>query len=237
MEIILYIFNIGYLFQHIGTILQIQKIEKKKSTEGVCVDTLILFLIGAVSRVIWINDTELKKLWITYIELLLAFITLLYSLYLCLFKYNYQMTFFESINRTEIFILIRWYVILGISIILAYFFFPGNEGQSFDLQMLVSLSIYCEAGGLLPQIYITNKEKDSNNFSSLYLVFLSISRALRILFWFKLYEDDNGFGFLILADLIHCFMLSGFVYSFFTNLNKFSLPQINDERSKMQKIF
>ena len=238
MEIILNLFNIGYLFQHIGTILQIRKIERKKSTEGVCIDTLVLFLIGALCRVIWINDTELRLFWITYLELTMAFITLFYSLYLCLFKYNNMLTFFEGLNRTEILVFLRWYVILVISAILAYFFYPGNDSDNshwFDLQMLVSLSIYCEAGGLLPQIYITNKEKDSNNFSRLYLVFLSISRVLRLLFWFKLFIEDNGFVFLIIADLIHCFMLSGFVYSFFSNLNNFSLPQTIDSKSQSKR--
>lgn len=233
---VLWVFNIGYIFQHVGTLIQIQKIEKKRSTEGVCVDTQILFLFGAIARVVWITDTQLKNFWLTYVELLLAFITILYCLYICLIKYS-NTSFVDSLNRTEIVIFIRWYSIFIISLLLAFFFFPGNSGQWFDIQMLVSLSIYSEAGGLLPQIVITNKEKDSNNFSGLYLVFLSISRVMRLCFWFKMYMDSNGFGFLILADLIHCFMVSGFVWSFFQNLDKFTLPQVVDERSQNKRIY
>jgi len=230
-NIILWVFNIGYIFQHIGTLIQIKKIEKKRSTEGVCVDTQILFFIGALARVIWISDTQLKNFWLTYVELVLAFLTISYCLYICLVKYS-QASFLESLNRTEIMIIMRWYFILVVSSVLAFFFFPGNSGQWWDVQMLVSLSIYIEAAGLLPQIFITNKEKDSNNFSSLYLVFLSISRVMRLIFWFRMYVDSNGFGFLILADFIHCIMVSGFVWSFFKNLDKFTLPQAIERPDK-----
>ncbi len=233
---ILWIFDIGYIFQHVGTFTQIKKIERKKSTEGVCVDTQILFLIGTLARVFWVSDTQLRNFWLTYVELILAFITLIYSLYLCLYKYSYT-NFLDSLNRTEVNFLLRWYPIFLYSVVLAFFFFPGNEGQWWDIQMLVSLNMYIEAGGLIPQIILTNKEKDSNNFASLYLVFLCISRVMRLIFWLKMYFDGNGFIYLILADLFNCIMVSGFVWSFFQNLDKFSLPTQIDERSQNKRIF
>src|SRR4051812_46633053 len=85
---ILWVFNFGYLLQHIGTFLQIKKIQAIRSNEGVCVDTQILFLIGALARIVWISDTQLKNFWLTYVELILALLTLSYCLYLCLVKYN-----------------------------------------------------------------------------------------------------------------------------------------------------
>jgi hypothetical protein len=52
-----------------------------------------------------------------------------------------------------------------------------------------------------------------------------------------MYFDDNGFIFLMIADFIHCIAVSSFVYSFFTNLDSFSLPQTIDERSHNKRIF
>lgn len=229
MAVILWIFNIGYLCQHLGTVLQINRIEKKESTEGVSVDTQILFLIGAFARLIWVRDTMLKDFWLTYLEILLALTSLVYTLYICLFKYNGPYTVLESINKSSMPIYIRWYVLFIACAILSYFIFPGNEGQKFDLQMFVSLNMFTEAAGLLPQIYTVNKERDSNNFSSLYLIFLSFSRVLRLIFWIKMYMDNSSFIFLMIADIIHLFMVSGFVYSFFKNLDVFALP--TDTRS------
>ena len=236
MSIILWIFDFGYLMQHLGTILQIQKIEAKRSIEGVCVDTQILFLIGTFARTFWITDTMLKDFFLTYIELLLSYGLLIYTLYLCLWKYN-DYTVIENLNRKEIPIYFRWYVIFAISLLLSYFYFPGNDGQAWDLQMLVSLNIYAEAGGLLPQIIVVNKEKDSSNFSQYYIIFLSFSRICRLMFWVKMYSDDNSFIFLMIADFLHSIMVSGFIYSFFKNLNKLSLPTINRDEIHQKKIF
>lgn len=236
MSIILWIFEMGYVMQHIGVIIQIHKILKRNSIEGVCVDTQILFLIGTFARGFWILDTMLKDFWLSYIELLVSCGLLIFTLYLCLWKFN-DFSIFASLNRTEIPIYFRWYVILLLSMVLSYFYFPGNEGQAWDLQMLVSLNIYADAGGLIPQIIVVNKEKDSTNFSQLYLVFLSFSRVFRLIFWIKMYMDDNNFIFLIIADILHCLMVSGFIYSFFKNFNKLTLPTINSKEENTKKIF
>ena len=236
MSLILWIFNLGYLIQHLGTTLQIKHILKKRDTEGVCVDTQVLFLTGALARCVWINDTMLKDFTLTYFELLLALGTLGYTLYLCFFRFNGVHSTSEILNNKLLPVYLRWYVILSASLIGAFFFFPGNEGQSFDIQMFVSLNIFAEAAGLIPQIYSVNSQKDSDIISKLYLVCLSISRLMRLMFWFKMYMEDNSFGFLILADVLHLFMVSGFVYSFFKNLNTFSLPT-DSRRDAGKKIF
>jgi hypothetical protein len=237
MALTLWVFNIGYLFQHIGTILQINRIERKRDTEGVCVDTQILFLLGAIARMFWITDTTLKDFYLTYLELLLAVVTLSYTLYICLFKFNGTSTLLQSINNSSLPIYLRWYVIFGISLIMSYFFYPGSEEkQKVDIQMFVSLNIFSEAAGLLPQIYAVNSQKDSNMFSSLYLICLSISRVFRLIFWIKMYYDDNSFLFLIFADVLHLLMVSGFIYSFFKNLDLMLLPT-ETKRDDDKKIF
>jgi hypothetical protein len=238
MSVILYIFNIGYLVQHLGTILQIARIERKKDTEGVCLDTQILFLIGAISRIIWVNDTMLKDLTLTYVDNALAMISIIYTIYLCLFKYNSEYSITVPINNKSIPFFCRWYFIAVVSAVLSYFFFPGNEEQSYDIQMFVSMNIFVEAAGFLPQIYAVNKKKDSNIFSSFYVACLSISRVARLLFWFKMYmEDDSGFLYLIVADVLNLIMVWGFVYSFFKNFDSLILPTETKREDFGKKIY
>jgi|LauGreDrversion4_2_1035121.scaffolds.fasta_scaffold1001912_1 hypothetical protein len=237
MVFILWVFNIGYLFQHLGTILQIRHIMKKRETEGVCVDTQVLFLIGALSRCIWITDTMLKDFTLTYFELLAALLTLGYTLYLCLFKLNGIYSISQILQNKLLPFYFRWYVIFAVSLVASFFFHPGNESHSYDIQMFVSLNIFVEAAGLIPQIYSVNSQKDSNIFSKLYLMCMSISRFLRLLFWFRMYMEDQGFAYLIIADVLHLFMVSGFVFSFMKNLNNFSLPTTDNRLDMGKKIF
>jgi hypothetical protein len=218
-------FNCGYISQHIGTILQLYRIVNRKSTEGVCLDTQILFLLGAVARCIWIRETMLNESSLTYFELVTAVVSLVLTLYICLFRYNYY-TIRECLNTTNVPLYVRWYVILVCSVILSLIFFPGNEDgdYEFDIQSLVSFSIFVESSGLLPQIITIHREKDSNNFSRSYIVLLFISRLFRMAFWYQMYLDDNTFYYLLLADCINLIMVGGFIYAFFTNLDKLALP-------------
>jgi hypothetical protein len=239
MDLIAWIFNIGYLFQHIGTILQIQRIERKKSIEGVSIDTQILFLIGTIARYFWIHDTILKSYYVTYIELFLSVLTLSYTLYICLFKYNKFKSVFSLICGSSLPIFFRWYVLLIPTSILSYYYFPGKgDSSELDIQMLVSLNIYIEAAGLIPQIYTVISEKDSRIFSSFYLIFLAVSRICRLLFWVKMYLQTSDFEFLIIADVLHLVVFIVFVYFYFSNFDKLLLPT-NDSRRVVgeKKIF
>jgi ER lumen protein retaining receptor len=239
MDLIAWIFNIGYLFQHIGTILQIKRIENKKSIEGVSIDTQILFLIGAIARYFWVSDTILKLYNVTYVELFLAVSTLLYTLYICLFKFNKFRSVFSLICGSPLPVIFRWWVLFIPASILSYYFFPGKENPiKLDIQMLVSLNIYIEAAGLIPQIYTVISEKDSRIFSSFYLIFLAVSRLCRLLFWVKMFLQTNDFEFLIMADLLHLIIFIVFVYFYFSNFDKLLLPT-NDSRKVVgeKKIF
>ena len=168
-------FNLGYICQHVGTVLQLIKVEKKKSTEAVCLDTQILFFIGAISRIIWVKDTILNESNLTYVEVITAILSLAYTLYVYMFKYNY-LTIIQSLNKCSIPVIFRWYIILVVSTILSLIFFPGNEegNYQYDSQTLVSFNIFVESSGLLPQIFAIHKERDSNNFSRSYILFLTI---------------------------------------------------------------
>jgi hypothetical protein len=224
-------FNLGYICQHIGTVLQLIRIESKKSVDAVCLDTQILFLFGAISRIFWVKETILNDVILTKLELFTSLLTLSYTLYVCLFKYN-NLSVFQSLNKSGVPFYIRWYVILPLSTIFSLIFFPGNEEGSYeyDSQTLVSFNIFVESMGLLPQIVAVRREKDSNTFSRSYILFLSVSRIVRMLFWLEMYMNDSSFAYLLIADCINLVMVLGFVYTFFSNLDRLILP--TDSKTK-----
>jgi hypothetical protein len=224
MEFITFIFGLGYLLQHLGMFLQIMKMEKLRSSESVSVDTLILFVFSTISRIIWTSDTILKDTYFTHFELTIGMIVIFYTIYLVLIKYNFENSILDLLNNNLIPIFLRWYIILIVSIILSYFFFPGNEGQKFDLQMLVSFTIFTEALNLFPQIFFLRKKKDSHDISDIYNFLMLISRFFRLIFWFKLYFEENSIEFLIFADLVNLFVVGGYVYNSFIMKDGFKLP-------------
>ena len=224
MEFVIYLFGFGYLLQHLGMILQIIKMNKLKSAESVSVDTLILFIFSTISRLIWISDTILKESYFTYLELLVGIVTIAYMLFLTFVKYNYENSPLDLINNNLIPIFFRWYVILIISAIASYFIFPGNEGQKFDLQMLVSFTIFTEAANLIPQIFFLKAKKDSHDISQIYNILMVFSRFFRLMFWLKLYFESDSIEFLLFADIINLFMVGGYVYNIFKLKDGFYLP-------------
>lgn len=236
MELVIYIFGLGYLLQHLGMVLQILRMNKLKSAESVSVDTLILFLFSTVSRFIWTSDTILRDSYFTYLELIIGLSVIAYILYLTFVKYNYENSPVDLINNKLIPIFFRWYVILLIAVVASYFIFPGNEGQSFDLQMLVSFTIFTEAANLIPQIFFLKAKKDSHDISQIYNLLMVISRFFRLIFWLKLYFESDSIEFLIFADVVNLLMVGGFVYNSFKLQNGFSLPLENEFESR-NKIY
>jgi len=236
MEIVIYIFGLGYLLQHLGMVLQILRMKKLKSAESVSVDTLILFLFSTISRFIWTSDTILRESYFTYLELSIGLSVIVYILYLTFIKYNYENSSFDLINNKLIPIFFRWYVIFLIALVASYFIFPGNEGQSFDLQMLVSFTIFTEAANLIPQIFFLKAKKDSHDISQIYNLLMVISRFLRLIFWLRLYFESDSIEFLIFADVVNLLMVGGFVYNSFKLQNGFSLPLENEFESR-NKIY
>ena len=216
--IILWSFEGGYLFQHIATLFQIMKMTKKKNSECVSLETNILFLIGAISRVFWVPSSTLSDLYITYIELLLGFSTLGYVIYL--HQKNKVRNFY--MNEIQLPIYLKLYVLLPVIFVLSFFFNPGDT--YFSDQIFVSVGIFSESVGLLPQLYIIKQSKDSGSLSELYVVFLAAARFLRLFFWIVMFVAGSRYFALIIADLIHCLALSNFVYNVIKNWSGKGLP-------------
>ncbi len=79
----LWLFILSYLAHHSGNALLLYKIIKKKSIDGICIDTQIMFLIGALFRIIWTADSKLFSIPIIWVELPASICIHSYILYLC----------------------------------------------------------------------------------------------------------------------------------------------------------
>ena len=230
-KIILYSFEGGYLFQHAATLFQILKMTKRKNSECISLETNILFLIGAISRIFWIPQSSLSDIYITYIELLLAITTLSYVIYL---YQKYKNRNFYS-NEIKLPPFLKLYVLIPVISVLSFFFNPGDS--YFTDQIFVSFGMFCESFGLLPQLYIIRKSKDSGDLSELYVVFLAAARFLRLFFWIAMFIQGGRFFSLIAADIIHCLALSNFVYNVMKNWSGNGLPTSFKELNSNKKMF
>ena len=84
--------------------------------------------------------------WCEEILALSLHLLILYAFY----KYKYTQT--SDVQS----VLISWKTIIPFCTVLAYFFHPGESDEY--LQMLVSLSMFIEALGLLPQVFVNRKQ-------------------------------------------------------------------------------
>ena len=230
-KIILYSFEGGYLFQHAATLFQILKMTKRKNSECISLETNILFLIGAISRILWIPRSALSDIYITYIEILLAITTSSYVIYL---YQKYKNRNFYS-NEIKLPPFLKLYILIPLISVLSFFFNPGDS--YFTDQIFVSFGMFCESFGLLPQLYIIRKSKDSGDLSELYVVFLAIARFLRLFFWIAMFIQGGRFFSLIAADIIHCLALSNFVYNVMKNWSGNGLPTSFKELNSNKKMF
>ncbi len=232
-SIVVWLFEIGYLLQHAASFFQIRRILAKNKTEMVSIETNIMFLIGAISRLFWMWDSMLKGFFLSYIEIVLALGSLVYILYL-FHKYQKQNLLTEEIKLPIYF---RLEVLVPFVFLLSFLFHPGSKGAYYlSMQQLVSLSIFSESFGLIPQLYMIKKESDTGNLSQFYVMFLALARVFRLVFWLKMFLDDNKFIALILADLMHTVLLSDFVRNVITNWNKGILPT-NTGFPEAKKLF
>jgi len=229
---ILWIFESGYFLQHIAVIFQIMNISKKRSTEGIAIDTIYFFLIGSLCRFIWMWDSMLRSFFLAYVELLIGVGSLVYIIYL---YNNYKMGDY-LLAETKIPNYLKFPTLLTIILVLSFFFHPGSKNQYYlTLQMFVSLNIFSECIGLLPQLYLIKYSRDSGNISEYYIIFLGVARFFRLLFWCKMFLDGNSFSSLILADFLHTCLLGYFIYTFKSTNKAFTMPTFSEDNSQPRK--
>ena len=210
MDLVLWIFISGYAFQLIATSLLIFKMLKQRSIYGLCWDTQIIFLLGSISRCIWLEDTRLKSLPFAYIELYSNTFLLCISAYLC-YKFRHTL-----VHRAPQYL--NWYSLTSTCLVFAFFFHPGSQNW-FSLQVLVSFTMYSESAGLLPQFVVMRKAKEVEPMTGKYLMFLGLARLCRLIFWIQMYIEGATFLPLIIADLAHSVILADFSIIYFRSIH------------------
>ena len=120
----LYLFVLGYIFEHIGNGVMIYKLLKQKSMYGISIDMQLCLLVSTLARVVWMFDTQLTNLWISKIEVCTAVGMHAYIVYLC---YSYKDTIYKGVSA----LYLKSYVLIGICFVLCMIFHPGNKGEYF----------------------------------------------------------------------------------------------------------
>jgi ER lumen protein retaining receptor len=205
MELVLVIFTLGYICHLVGNALLIKKLREKKNIEGLAFETQIIYLIGSVVRCIWVFDTRLTSLFLVWVELLLSVSSNAYIVYLF---WKFKDSKFIHVQNPYKFI----YLLIA-STVLSIFLHPGSKGAYyFSMQMLVAFTMYFEACGLLPQIYILRKLQEIEVTIGHYVFSLALSRIFRLIFWIMMWLEGEAFVYLMVADFLHTVLLADFVY-------------------------
>ena len=212
-------FELGYLFNIIGTVILIKNIRQKRHIEGISFYTQILFTISNFAKIIYFPHTVLWDHafgWFEFFASLLCSILLL----LCMLKYKPI-----SINHEKN--VFDYRIIIVISLILAAISNYEKENDFEWAQLAIRFSIILEALGLLPQIKLMHREKFVQKFMGFYLVFICLSRVCRILFWvFQIVDNQSGDTYytLIIADVFYVVLTADFIYNFIKLMNSNVIP-------------
>ncbi|EAR98957.1 ER lumen protein retaining receptor (macronuclear) [Tetrahymena thermophila SB210] len=211
MELVLLLFLLGYVIQDAGCVILLLRILKQRSVDGLSLQSQVMYGLGTLMRVIYTFDTRLSNYTIVFVEMMVAVLLHIGILY-GFFKYRYTQT--SDIQSP----LISWKTIIPVCSVLAYFFHPGEQYEY--LQILVSLSMFIEAVGLLPQIYVNRKQGRVEYELGKYLIFMVASRIARLAFWFVMYRMGDQNIELMVADIVHTVLLADFAILFIKNKGK-----------------
>lgn len=193
---------LGYVIQAAAAMLLMYKIHKSQSIYGLSVDTQLCFALANVSRCIWVLDTRLVETNFAYAEILISTIASFAICYLCR-KYGHTTTM-HACNW------LRCYSLVPIALVLAFFFHPSDQWLS--VQILVAFTMYLEALGLLPQLWLMKKMYDVEPLTSHYVALLIIARVCRMIFWGVLFWMGEHFFQLFLADILHSLFAADYMY-------------------------
>lgn len=206
MEVFLFI--MGYYIHFGASCLLLYKIYKHKSIYGLSVDTQAAYFLAVVARCIWVLETRLVETYFAYLELALSTAAAAGLTFLC-----YQFYHTTSKHSTPF---LRVYATAPVALILAFFFHPGDDWWS--MQILVSYTMFQEAMGLLPQLWLMRKMHEVEPLTSHYVGLIVVARFVRMLFWVKMYFLGEHFLQLLFADILHTLFSADYMYLWFKKL-------------------
>ncbi|CAE7413101.1 kdelr1 [Symbiodinium microadriaticum] len=159
MEI--FLFLVGYFVQFAASCILLYKIWKHKSIYGLSIDTQASYMLAVVARCIWSMETRLVETKFAYLELSLSTAVAVALSFMC-----YQLQHTAPKQSTPF---LRAYATAPASLVLAFFFHPGDEWLT--MQILVSYTMFQEAFGLLPQLWLMRKMHEVEPLTSHYAGF------------------------------------------------------------------
>lgn len=210
MDIELWLFTLGNLFQLLASCILLYKLSKSSSIFGLSIDSQFIFFIALIARSIWIYDTRLIAFPLASLELISNLFISGVICWICFRRRN-------TVNATLPVYVRTGFITLVCGLICLYFH-PGVKGPYFfTVQMLVSFGMYMESFGLLPQLVILNKLVEVENLTKHYIMAMIMARFLRFGFWFILWNNNESFLHLVMADLMHTVFLSDFTLKYISS--------------------
>lgn len=204
----IFLFVLGYWVHFTASCLLLYKIHTQRSIYGLSIDTQVAFLMAVLGRCVWTLDTRLVETVFAYIELIVSSLIAGALVVQCV-KHRYTTTKHAAGP-------FRIWAIAPASLVLAFFFHPGESWWS--IQILVAFTMYVEALGLLPQLYLMRNMHEIEPLTSHYVALLVIARAIRMLFWGVLFWMGEHFLQLFLADVIHTLLSADYMWLWFKKL-------------------
>merc|ERR1719183_2858272 len=105
---------------------------------------------------------------------------------------------------------LRVYTLAPVALVLAFFFHPSDQWIS--IQILVAFTMYIEALGLLPQLWLMKNMHEVEPLTSHYVGLLIVARLCRMVFWGVLFWMGEHFLQLFIADIIHTVFAADYLY-------------------------
>ena len=210
-QLSLWLFTLSYLAQGVGSFILAYKIHSKNASFGVSIDTQLMLFVATAVRWIWIFDTDLIKLPFALAELVFSMIMSMYLVYKTISLRDPVYTELKGyVNSKSLGLL--WAVA---STLVQY----GDDSYFF---FCIAFTIFLESVALLPQLQHLNRDGDVGGLTSNYLFWLSLSRAIRLVFWVIMWERGDSYISLMLADLLHWILLGNFVLKYIQSLGNVS---------------
>lgn len=200
MDVLLFI--LGYYVHLAASCLLLYKIRKTSSIYGLSWDTQVAYLMATFSRCIWVLDTRLVETWFAYLELLASTVM---SVILCACMWKYFHTTTKHATPA-----LRIWVLAPVAFVLAVLFHPGDAWWS--LQVAVAFTMYIEALGMVPQLWLMRHMTEIEPVTSHYVAMLIIARIIRMFFWGALFMLGEHFLQLFISDILHTVLAGDFLY-------------------------
>ncbi|PRQ72631.1 ER lumen protein retaining receptor-domain containing protein [Rhodotorula toruloides] len=202
---------------HLASIfILLNKIQKSRSARGISFKTQLIYLIVFLTRYLDLLTGPYISLYNTIMKLFFIGSSA-YVLYLM--KVKFRPTQDPAIDT------LRLEYLLGPCAVLALIF-----NYSFTpMEILWAFSIYLEAVGILPQLFMLQRTGEAENITTHYLFALGAYRALYIPNWVyrRYFTEDTVDPIAVCAGIVQTALYSDFFYLFVTKVmrgQKFELP-------------